>query len=138
CAESFGEECGFCLGHSSCSELEDRTLILYKTKEPPLRRLLRWLLTTDTFLLDRAHVRQELAIGSCLAKLIDQQFHRFYRGQRVKHLTQYPDACQVVLRNKQLFFPRARALNIDRRKNALVDQLAIEDDFHVARAFEFF
>jgi hypothetical protein len=45
---------------------------------------------------------------------------------------------QVFLRDQQLFLTRAGALNVDRREDTLVDQLAVEDDFHVARALELF
>src|SRR5271166_2359982 len=42
--------------------------------------------------LQRTHVREEFGISLSLAEFIDQQFHRFYRGQRVQHFPQYPDA----------------------------------------------
>ncbi len=58
--------------------------------------------------------------------------------QRIQHLAQYPGALQILFRNEQLFLPRARALNIDGREDTLIDQLAVENDFHVARAFELF
>src|SRR5205823_6419938 len=41
-------------------------------------------------------------------------------------------------RNEQLFFSGAGTLNINRGKGALVHQLAVENDFTVARSFEFF
>ena len=49
--------------------------------------------------------------------------------QRIQNLAQNPDPLQVFLRNQQLFLTRTRALNIDRREDALVDQLAVEDHF---------
>src|ERR1700723_2423511 len=39
---------------------------------------------------------------------------------------------------QQLFFARARTLDIDSRKRSLVDQFAVENNFRVAGAFEFF
>ncbi len=36
---------------------------------------------------------------------------------------------QVFLRDQQLFLTRAGALNVDGREGALVDQLAVENDF---------
>ena len=71
-------------------------------------------------------------------QLVDQQFHGFDRRQRVQHLAQNPDARQVFFGNQQLFFSGAGALNVDGREDALVDQLAVEDDFHVAGALELF
>ena len=46
--------------------------------------------------------------------------------------------CRSSLGMQQLFLARARALNVDGREDALVDQLAVEDDFHVAGALELF
>ena len=46
--------------------------------------------------------------------------------------------CQVFLGDEQFFLTRAGALDVDRREDALVDQLAVENDFHVARALELF
>ena len=83
--------------------------------------------------LQRTHVRQELAIRLGLAQLVDQQFHRFHGRKRVQHLAQHPDAGQIFLRNQQLFLTRAGALNIDGREGALVDQLAVENDFRCCR-----
>ena len=56
--------------------------------------------------------------------------------QRVEHLAQDPDAAQLVLRHQQLFLARARLVDVDRRENALVDQLAVEVDLAVAGALE--
>ena len=58
--------------------------------------------------------------------------------QRVQNFSQHPDSGQIFFRNQQLFFSSAGALNINRRERSLVDELAVEDDFHVAGAFEFF
>src|SRR5881394_2899296 len=71
--------------------------------------------------LQLAHLGQELAVGCGFRETLDQQFHRFNGGQRVQHLSQYPDALQIVLGNQQLFFTRTGALNIDCREGALID-----------------
>jgi len=42
------------------------------------------------------------------------------------------------LGNKQFFLTRAGALNVDGREDALVDELAVKNDFHVAGALELF
>src|SRR3954462_9562029 len=46
--------------------------------------------------LESRHVGKEVGVGLGLAQLVDQQFHRFHRGQRVQHLTQYPDAGKII------------------------------------------
>ena len=88
--------------------------------------------------LDRAHVVQKLLIVPGLRQLIRQQLHRFNRRQRIQHLAQNPGPLQVFLRNQQLFLTSTGALNIDRREHTLIDQLAIQNHFHVARALELF
>ena len=35
--------------------------------------------------LQRAHVCEELAVPSCLAEFVDQQFHGFHRRERVQY-----------------------------------------------------
>ena len=45
---------------------------------------------------------------------------------------------QIFLGNEQLFLTGAGALDVDGREHALVDQLAVQDDFHVAGTFELF
>src|SRR5580692_13221810 len=41
--------------------------------------------------LQSTHISQKLAIRLSLAKLINQQLHRFHRRQRIQHLAQHPD-----------------------------------------------
>src|SRR5215471_6843225 len=88
--------------------------------------------------LQLAHLGQELRIGLSLGQALDQQFHGFYRRQRVQNLAKNPDAREVVFRDQQLFLSSAGALNVDGREGALVDQLAVENDFRVTRALKFF
>ena len=66
----------------------------------------------------------------------EQQLHRFDGGERREHLAQDPHAVEIFLRNEQLFFPRAALLDVDRREDAAVGELAIEVDFQVAGALE--
>ena len=51
---------------------------------------------------------------------------------------QNPDAVEVIRRNQQLFFAGAGLVDVDSRKDAAVGELAVEHDFHIAGAFEFF
>src|SRR4051812_35151469 len=88
--------------------------------------------------LQRTHIGQEVAIRLGLAELVDQQLHRFYRREWVQDFPQHPDALQVFPGNEQLFLTGAGALDIDGREDTLVDQFAVENDFHVAGALELF
>ncbi len=51
---------------------------------------------------------------------------------------QHPHAVQFLGRHQQLFLTRSGAVDVNRGKDALVHQAAIEIDFHVAGAFELF
>ena len=53
-------------------------------------------------------------------------------------LRRIADAVEFFLGHQQLFLARAALVDVDGRENALVHQLAIQMDFHVAGAFEFF
>ena len=88
--------------------------------------------------LDRIHIQQELSIVPRLLQLADQQLHRLNRRQRMQHLAQHPGAGKVVLGDEQFFLTRARARASGRREDALIDQLAIQNHFHIARTLEFF
>src|SRR5262249_7658666 len=58
--------------------------------------------------------------------------------ERIQNLSQNPDSVQFILGNEQLFLPGSGTVDIDRGEHAFVDEFAIEADFHVAGAFEFF
>src|SRR5258708_5268982 len=88
--------------------------------------------------LELAHLSQEFTVGCRLSKSLNEKFHRFNRRQRIQDFAQYPNALQIILGNEQFFFTRPRALNINRRKSALIHQFAVENDFRIAGAFEFF
>src|SRR6478672_8195747 len=89
-------------------------------------------------LLPVAHRPKELGVAFRLAHLREQQLHRLDRRQRREHLAEHVDAVQVLLRQQQFFLPRAALLDVDGGEHATVHQLAIEVDFHVARALELF
>src|ERR1700734_1181430 len=88
--------------------------------------------------LQRTHVVQELLVVAGLAQLVGEKLHGFYRRERVEYLAENPGALEVVLGDEEFFFTRAAALDVDGREDALVDELAVEDDFHVAGALELF
>src|SRR5262245_12807087 len=82
------------------------------------------------------HRGEELGVRARLRQLVDQQFHCFDGRQRVEHLAQHPDAVEIVFRDEQLFLPRAALEDFDGREHALVGELPVEMDFHVAGALE--
>src|SRR5580704_17554526 len=93
---------------------------------------------SNSLTLQRAHIGEEFAVSAGFAELVDQQFHRFDGRKRVENFPQHPYARQIFLGNQEFFLTRAGALNIDGREYALIDKFALEDDFAVTRAFEFF
>ena len=57
-------------------------------------------------------------------------------GLRIRRRTNV--FCRSILSIKQVLFPRSGFQNVDSREHALVGNLAIQDDFAVTGAFEFF
>src|ERR1700733_9952246 len=88
--------------------------------------------------LQRTHVVEELLVVASLAELVGEELHGFYRRERVENFAEDPSALEVVLGDEEFFFTRSTTLDVDGRKDALVDELAVEDDFHVAGALELF
>src|SRR5579863_2412478 len=84
------------------------------------------------------HILQELGIIADLFEAGNEQFHGFDGRQGVQHAAQHEDALQVFPGNEQFFLSRAGALDVDGREDALIDQLAVEDDLHVAGSLELF
>jgi hypothetical protein len=79
---------------------------------------------------------QKFLVVARLGELVGEKFHGFDRGERVDDAAQDPGALQLFLGDEQLFLAGAGALDIDGGEDALVYQLAVEDDFHVAGALE--
>src|SRR5581483_7706146 len=67
---------------------------------------------------------------------LEYQLHLLDAGKRIQHAAQHPDAVEVLLRDEQLLLARARLLQVYGREDALVRELAVEVDFHVARTLE--
>ena len=88
--------------------------------------------------LELVHLGEELSVVARLLEVRDEQLHGFNRREWVEHAAQHEDALQVLFRNQQLFLARPRSLDVDRREDALVHKLAVENDFHVAGALELF
>src|SRR5207249_1643033 len=60
------------------------------------------------------------------------------RREWAQDLAQHPHAAQLIWWQKEFVLTRARALNVDSRKNALIGKSPVEIDFHVAGALELF
>src|ERR1035437_6463973 len=88
--------------------------------------------------LQGAHVVEELLVVAGLGGLVCEKLHGVDRRERVDDAAEDPGALEVFLGDQQLFLTRAGALDVDGREDALVDQLAVEDDFHVAGTLELF
>src|ERR1700687_4381505 len=86
--------------------------------------------------LQAAHVGEEVAVDAGLAQLVDEQLHGLDGRERIEDAAQHPDALQVFLALEQLFLTGTGALNVNGGEDALVAELAVEDDFHVAGALE--
>src|SRR5580698_8079016 len=92
----------------------------------------------SNFCLQLVHVGQEFGVVADFFEAADEQFHCLNRRERIENAAKNEDALQVFFGNEQLFLSRSAALNVDGREDALVDELAVENDFHVAGALELF
>ncbi len=57
--------------------------------------------------------------------LFEQEFHTLDRVHGLEHLSQEPDPIDVIAVQKEFFFPRSRALNVDGRKDPPVRQSTV-------------
>src|SRR5690349_3479674 len=71
---------------------------------------------------------EELGVGAGAAELVDQQLEPGAALERVEHAAQLPGLLQVVAVEQQLFVPRARLLDVDRRVDAPVGNAAVEPE----------
>src|SRR3989442_5337419 len=86
----------------------------------------------------RGHRTQKFHVGLRFRQPADQQLHGLDRREWAQDLAQHPHAAQLIWWQKQFVLTRARALNVDSRKNALIGKAAVKIDFHVAGALELF
>src|ERR1700712_3900054 len=84
------------------------------------------------------HRQEELIVGLGLFQLVDQELDGSDFIHRMQQLAQNPHALQLVVGGQQLFAAGAGAVDVDGREHALFGDLAIQRQFHVAGAFEFF
>src|ERR1035437_1136552 len=84
----------------------------------------------------RRHRAEKLRVVLRLVEPLDEELHRLHRRERVEDLAEDPHAVQLLLLEEQLFLARARAVEVDGRENAAVDELPVEVDLHVAGPLE--
>src|SRR5882762_7319056 len=82
------------------------------------------------------HRLQELLVGLGVVHLVDEELHRFDRVQLVEELAQDPHPLEHLGRHEQLLLARSRAVDVDRREDALVRDLAVEHELRVTGALE--
>src|SRR5262249_9117950 len=83
-----------------------------------------------------AHRVEEFLVRLRAAHLGEQELHRVDGVQRVQELPQDPDPVELLLVHQELFLARAGPVDVEAREDALLHQLAVEDDLGVAGALE--
>src|SRR3989441_12704525 len=84
----------------------------------------------------RVHRGQELLVRLRELELVQQELHALHGVELGERLAQEPDLLELVLLEEQLFLPRARLLDVDRREDPLVHEPAIEMNLHVTGPLE--
>src|SRR5215217_4997344 len=84
------------------------------------------------------HAGEEVLVGLGVLHLVEEELHRVHRAHLHEDATKHPHLGENVLLDEQLFLASAGLADIQRREDALVGDLAVEDDFRVARALELF
>ena len=79
---------------------------------------------------------QQLLVGLVLFEGGDERFHRLNRIQVHHHAAKLAHGFDLVLGKKFLFLARAAFGDVDGGEKAAVGKLAVEDQLHVASAFE--
>src|SRR5688500_3799621 len=90
----------------------------------------------SSFFLPSAHGVEELGVLLGGAQLVDQELGGLELVHREEQLPQHPDLLQRRRLDQQLLAPRAGAVHVDRRVDALLVHAAVEVDLHVAGALE--
>src|SRR5690606_9291808 len=82
------------------------------------------------------HRLEELSVVLRLAELIRQELDGIDRAHRAQDPPEDVHLLELVAWDEQLFLPRARPGDVNRREDALVRRLTIEHDLAVAGALE--
>ena len=83
------------------------------------------------------HIREEIVVGLGGFHFVQQELDGVDGAHWVEDAAKDPHFLQRFLIDQQFFLTRAGFLNIDRREDAFIRDLAVEHDFGVTRAFEF-
>src|SRR6202050_2590029 len=84
------------------------------------------------------HRFQEFLVGLGLVHLVDEEFNRLDRVELGQQFAQNPDAIERGAGQQQLFLAGRRALDIDRREDALFEQAPVECNLLIGGALELF
>ena len=83
------------------------------------------------------HGEQEFLVGAGAFHAVLDELHGIDRVAVAQEATQYPHAVEGVLLEQQVVATSARRHNVDRGEDALVAELAVELQLHVAGTLEF-
>src|SRR5262245_2175924 len=79
---------------------------------------------------------EKLSVAIRLPEFIEEQVHGFIDGKRIQDFAQDPDLVQIGAFDQEFLLARSGAIDIDGGEYALVDQLPVQDDLHVAGPLE--
>src|SRR3954451_10654460 len=82
------------------------------------------------------HAREEVLVGLGVLHLVEQELHRVDGAHLHQDPAQHPHLAERALLDEQLFLAGAGLADVQRREDALVADLAVEDDFRVTGALE--
>src|SRR3954451_9638201 len=82
------------------------------------------------------HLQEELVVALRLLHPVEEQLERLLGVECVQDAAQAPDDLQLVRRQQDLFLTRAGRVDVDRREDPLVRELAVELELHVSGALE--
>src|SRR3981189_571251 len=83
-----------------------------------------------------AHRVQELLVRLGPAHLREQELHRVDGVQRMQELAQDPDPVELLVVHQELLLAGSGAVDVQAGKDALLHQLAVEDDLAVSGPLE--
>ncbi len=131
-----------CVTLNSCRSLHEKMLHArissFRFNRKATKEHLSRILSARRNLGRAGHGGKKLRVCLGLGEAAQQKFHGFHGRERAQDLSQYPDAIQLVRRQEQFVFAGSGAVDIDGGEHALVDQAAVEIDFHITRSLKFF
>src|SRR6476619_1788209 len=98
--------------------------------------LLQSITYTPPAMLLSVHRVEEIGVLLGLPKLIQEKLDRIDRAHRVQDAAEHIHLLEDIWRNQKLFLAGAGAGDVDRREDALVRDLAVQDDLGIAGTLE--